>query len=119
MADNVIITKGANATPPSGTEIATDDVGGVQFQRVKLDVGGDGVSTPVTDLATSAKQDTVIGELQTINSLVPDAYDYIDLTYTGDNLTSVVFKTGGAGGTTVSTLTLAYTGARLDSVTQS
>lgn len=41
MADNVAITPGAGAT------IATDDVGGVQFQRVKLDVGGDGVSVPV------------------------------------------------------------------------
>lgn len=46
-------------------------------------------------------------------------YDYISLSYTGDNLTSVVFKTGGSGGTTVATLTLAYTGARLDSVTKS
>ena len=42
MADNVAITAGA------GTVIATDDVGGVQFQRVKLDIGGDGVSVPVT-----------------------------------------------------------------------
>lgn len=41
MADNVAITAGA------GTVIATDDVSGVQFQRVKLDVGGDGVSVPV------------------------------------------------------------------------
>lgn len=53
------------------------------------------------------------------NSLVPATYDYIALTYTGDNLTGVVFKTGGSGGTTVSTLTLAYTGAVLDSVTKS
>lgn len=69
-------------------------------------------------LATSAKQDTVIGELQALNSLVPDSYDYISLSYTGDNLTGVIFKTGGSGGTTVSTLTLAYTGAVLDSVTK-
>ena len=54
-----------------------------------------------------------------MNSLVPDSYDYIALTYTGDNLTGVVFKSGGAGGTTISTLTLAYTGSRLDSVTKS
>lgn len=52
------------------------------------------------------------------NSLVPAVYDYIALSYTGDNLTSVVFKTGGSGGTTVSTLTLAYTGSVLDSVTK-
>ncbi len=48
MADNVTITSGANSTPPAGTVVATDDVGGVQYQRIKLDVGGDGASTPVT-----------------------------------------------------------------------
>jgi len=46
-------------------------------------------------------------------------HDYIALSYTGTNLTGVVYKTGGAGGTTVATLTLAYTGSRLDSVTKS
>lgn len=45
-------------------------------------------------------------------------YDYIALTYTGDNLTGVVYKLGGAGGATVATLTLAYTGAVLISVTK-
>lgn len=41
MVDNVPITAGA------GTSIATDDVGGVHFQKVKLDMGGDGVSAPL------------------------------------------------------------------------
>lgn len=41
MADNISITPGA------GANVATDDVSGVQFQRVKLDMGGDGVSLPV------------------------------------------------------------------------
>jgi len=45
------------------------------------------------------------------NSLVPATYDYISLTYTGTNLTGVVFKTGGSEGTTVSTLTLGYDGS--------
>lgn len=53
-----------------------------------------------------------------VSSLAPVQYDYISLGYTGANLTSVIFKTGGAGGTTVSTLTLAYTGANLISVTK-
>jgi hypothetical protein len=39
MADNVSITQGA------GTTIATDDVSGVHFQKVKIAVGGDGVAT--------------------------------------------------------------------------
>lgn len=41
MADNVSIT------PGSGINIRTDDVGGVQYQYIKLDVGGDGVSKPI------------------------------------------------------------------------
>ena len=45
-------------------------------------------------------------------------YDYISLGYTGSNLTSVVYKTGGSGGTTVATLTLAYSGSDLISVTR-
>ena len=53
-----------------------------------------------------------------MNSLMPDVYDYIELSYTGDNLTGVVYKDGGAAGTTVSTLTLAYTGDVLDSITK-
>lgn len=72
----------------------------------------------ITGFATSVKQDNIITELQTINSLVPSVYDYINLSYTGDNLTGVVFKSGGSGGTTVSTLTLAYTGSNLTSVTK-
>jgi len=42
MADNVPITAG------TGTDIATDDVSGVHFQKVKLDLGDDGASSPVT-----------------------------------------------------------------------
>ena len=53
-----------------------------------------------------------------MNTLIPSQYDYIGLTYTGNNLTGVVYKTGGVGGTTVGTLTLAYTGSRLDSITK-
>lgn len=44
MTDNVSIEDSA-----SGVDIpvATDDVGGVAYQIIKLDVGGDGVSVPV------------------------------------------------------------------------
>lgn len=42
MADNVELDAGSG-----GATIATDDVGGAQYQRVKLDIGGDGVSSPV------------------------------------------------------------------------
>ena len=43
MADNVLI----NAS--SGTaNVASDDVGGVQYQNVKIDVGGNGLSVPLS-----------------------------------------------------------------------
>lgn len=48
MADNVPITAGA------GTSIATDDVGGVQYQRVKLAQGADGVAVDVSAAAPLA-----------------------------------------------------------------
>lgn len=45
-------------------------------------------------------------------------HDYVGLTYTGSDLTGVVYKTGGANGTTVAALTLAYTNGNLTSVTR-
>lgn len=61
----------------------------------------------------------VQGTVNTLTGLeIPD-HDYISLSYTGDNLTGVVYKTGGASGTTVATLTLAYSGSNLISVTKS
>ncbi len=42
MADNVAITAG------SGTSIATDDVGGVHVQRVKITTGADGTANDAT-----------------------------------------------------------------------
>jgi hypothetical protein len=46
-------------------------------------------------------------------------HDYRGLAYTSGNLTSVTYKTGGASGTTVATLTLAYDGSgNLTSVTK-
>lgn len=69
-------------------------------------------------LASASKQDTMIAGLQALNSLAPSIYDYIGLGYTGDNLTSVLYKLGGSGGTLVSTLTLAYSSSILQSVTK-
>jgi hypothetical protein len=42
MADNVSLNPGTG-----GATVATDDVSGAQFQRVKIDFGGDGLSQPV------------------------------------------------------------------------
>src|SRR3990167_6318331 len=51
MADNVAITAG------SGTSIATDDVSGVQYQKIKIDVGGDGVSASLSNTNPMPIQD--------------------------------------------------------------
>jgi len=80
-----------------------------------------------------AKQDTTNGILATtaadtalikassasIAGMAIPANDYISLGYTSGNLTSVVYKSGGSSGTTVATLTLAYSGSDLISVTKS
>lgn len=47
MADNVAITAG------SGVNIAADDVSSVYYQKVKLDVGGDGATLPVSSTANA------------------------------------------------------------------
>jgi hypothetical protein len=98
--------------------------------------GGSGSGTiDITSLAKESKQDdiiTAIGNSATdVSSLATEttlkkiagleipAHDYISISYTGTNLTGVVYKTGGVGGTTVATLTLGYDGSNnLTSVTK-
>jgi len=70
----------------------------------RLLVDGSGVTQPVS------------GTVNTLTGLDIPKHDNIALTYTGDNLTGVAYKVGAS---TVATLTLAYTGSRLDSVTKS
>lgn len=48
MADNVSITAGA------GTTIAADDIGGVQYQRIKLGLGADGAAVDMVGGAGAA-----------------------------------------------------------------
>lgn len=88
MADNI------DVTPGTGKTVATDDVGGVQYQVVKLDVGGNGASSPVTDLATSAAQTTGNGILTTIdadtgNIATSTASTDTKLTTTNSSLSSI------------------------------
>lgn len=54
MADNVTVDNG------SGTDfdVATDDVGGVHYERVKVDLGGDGASSPLVR-GQQAKADSI------------------------------------------------------------
>lgn len=63
MADNVTLNSGSG-----GATLATDDVSGVQFQKVKLDVGGDGATAmlsnsnpvPVSDAGGSLTVDNTV-----------------------------------------------------------
>jgi len=59
------------------------------------------------------------GRLDIITGIIPEAYDYVSLSYTGSNLTGAVYKTGGAGGSTVATLALTYDGSdNLETITR-
>lgn len=60
-----------------------------------------------------------------LSNLIPAAYDYIAITYVASGngageIQTVIYKTGGAGGTTVATLTLTYDASnKLSTVTRS
>jgi hypothetical protein len=87
----------ANITIGRVLDSSTDSVTAVQGTPA-----ADVDSWPVRDLA----------------KLVPFEFDYINLSYTGNNLTQVVYRSGGSSGTIVATLTMTYTGSRLDTVTR-
>ena len=78
----------------------------------------------VSGLGTEAKQDDIITELQKLVGFEIGEYNYIALTYVaaGDGageIETVIYKTGGSGGTTVATLTLAYNAANeISSITK-
>lgn len=72
-----------------------------------------GKSDPVVDAGVRNRLDAGIVSL---SPLIPEQYDELELGYTGDDITQVVYKDGG---TTVATLTLGYSGGRLTSVVRS
>lgn len=76
------------------------------------------VNTLLKPASTLAAVTAITNPVDTLANLSVPKHDYLSLSYTGANLTGVVYKTGGAVGTTVATLTLAYSGAVLTSVTK-
>jgi hypothetical protein len=89
---------------------------------VPVDIGGSGSITITSGTVTVANAVEVTNDTGspipvsgTISSKVAGwdipIHDYRALGYTSGNLTSVTYKTGGAGGTTVATLTLGYDGS--------
>lgn len=55
-------------------------------------------------------------KVNVVSNLIPNTYDSIQLTYTGDDLTEVVYKKDGL---TVATLDLTYSGGKLVQVDRS
>lgn len=72
--------------------------------------------TPQTDALTDSELRASPIAVENLTQLVPEQYDEIALSYTGDDLTGVVYK---AATVTVATLTLGYTGGKLTSVVRS
>lgn len=124
MSANLIVGKDptGNKVPVAVDAAGKLQIGGVSLDSLtvntdqiegKQDVTNALLTTQAADLAaTKASAASIAGM-----AIPPN--DYISLSYTSGNLTSVVYKTGGASGTTVATLTLAYSGSDLISVTKS
>ena len=101
---------GRSSTGRDNTASVTDD------GALKVDIGSATLS--VTADGVEIKNDAG-NPIPTIEGLSIPEHDHIGLSYTGSNLTGVVYKTGGPSGTTVATLTLAYDGSNnLTSVTK-
>lgn len=69
---------------------------------------------PDIPVATVVRSGNVYQEI--VSGLVNQPYDQITLSYTGADLTGVIYRLGGV---TVATLTLGYTGGNLTSVARS
>ena len=105
--DGVAVDTAAGTGLFRETVVAADPEDGDALARVRNDA-------PAVDDYGSVVR--VAGGVVALSALVPAEYNSIDLSYTGDNLTGVVYK---QGATTVATLTLGYTGANLTSVVRS
>ena len=49
--------------------------------------------------------------VETVNAMVPSSYDYVSVNYSSSTQEIYSFKIGGSGGTLVATVTLNYTDA--------
>lgn len=114
----------------SAVEIVEGQTGDIRITKNRAvhvsfrDEEGNEIGTSGNPLVTSGGGGGLTDEelraapVPVVSGLSIPAHDYIELGYTGANLTSVIYKTGGVGGSTVATLALAYTGSVLTSVTK-
>lgn len=76
-----------------------------------------GLADPTVDYGVRSQLEAIAGQLTNpVNTLVPAIFDHLTLSYTGNDLTGIVYRDGGAGGTVVATLTLGYSDGRLVTV---
>jgi hypothetical protein len=110
MADNIAVTEG------SGKTVATDDVGGAQYQRIKVDLGGDGAASPlVRGQQSTANSMPVALSTEQETRLRPNLIHPVDATFTRpSNTTAYAVGDLVANSTTAGSVTpLSFTGATL------
>jgi len=101
MADDVLVTAG------TGTTIATDDIGGRHFQRVKLAIGADGTAVdassaaPVPAYAPDTQvAPTAIAALNAAVAIVLDGDAVVEIQATGTLSGTLIFEALSADDTT-------------------
>lgn len=118
-AEPLPVDIGQNVSVVMGAEVEVKNDSGNPVPVAPTVQQGSGAVTPTTQRVTLATDGPGVANLASIAGLSIPAHDYIALSYTGTNLTGVQYRTGGASGTIVGTLTLAYSGSNLVSVTKS
>lgn len=111
MSANLIVGK-----DPSGnkTPVAVDASGAVVISGTVSSIGNveDILNSSLAiETVMAADVAAIKDDAASIAGLSIPEHDYMDLAYTGGNLTEVVYKQGGSTGTTVATLTLTYDGS--------
>ena len=106
------------ATQSSASNLKTQaqliDSSGTVYDYVQGGVAGTPSADVITVQGVSGGTQVPVSGTVTVGNVagfnIP-THDYRSFGYTSGNLTSITYKTGGAGGTTVATLTLAYDGS--------
>jgi hypothetical protein len=121
ISGSVTVSDGSGPLTVDGTVAATQSG---NWTARQLDGAGNAITSRAAGAARAQDMAIVDGSGNQITSfpiagLAIPTHDYVSLSYTSGNLTGVVYKTGGSGGTTVATLTLAYSNGILSTVTKS
>lgn len=110
MPDNVAITAGA------GTSIATDDIGGVNYQRVKPAWGVDGVAVDVSESAPLPVADSAAEHLLSLMLAATDSPRGYDKSLGRTRNTSIIESGTITTVTTVTTVTTCSTVTSLSNI---